>query len=81
MGGRDDATQALRGVVTGYREFDQEIQSRALNRLWAFSDGSLAEALSSALADADYGCQLWAAKACGELGIRAAEPAIDRTAG
>ncbi|GGQ79077.1 HEAT repeat domain-containing protein [Couchioplanes azureus] len=74
--GDDGAVQALRGIVTGYRGFDPEIYSRALNQLWLFGDDSLTDALLAALDDEAYGCQPWAANACGHLGVTAAEPLL-----
>ncbi|MEV7326643.1 HEAT repeat domain-containing protein [Micromonospora sp. NPDC093244] len=75
-GGDERAVQALRAVVAGYRQFDPEIYTRGLNRLWLFGDATLEEPLLVALADEQYGCQAWTARACGQLGIRAAEPLL-----
>ncbi|WP_422773125.1 HEAT repeat domain-containing protein [Plantactinospora sp. WMMC1484] len=72
----EEARQLLREIVMNYRDFDSEIYGRALNQVWAFGDERLAESLFAALADADYGCQMWAATACGRLGIHAAEPLL-----
>ncbi|MFG3579030.1 HEAT repeat domain-containing protein [Micromonospora chersina] len=74
--GDDDAVQALRAVVAGYRRFDTEIYTRALHDIGLFGDASLAGPLLDCLADADYGCQAWAATACGRLGIDAAGPLL-----
>ncbi|MEU0155748.1 HEAT repeat domain-containing protein [Micromonospora fulviviridis] len=74
--GDEEARQLLREIVTNYRDFDPEIYCRALNRVCAFGDGRLAESLLAALSDADYGCQMWAATACGRLGVHAAEPLL-----
>ncbi|MET8233048.1 HEAT repeat domain-containing protein [Micromonospora sp. NPDC005298] len=75
-GGDERAVRALRTVVAGYRQFDPEIYTRALNRLWLFGDATLEEPLLVALADEQYGCQAWTARACGQLGISAAEPLL-----
>ncbi|MFI6265756.1 HEAT repeat domain-containing protein [Micromonospora sp. NPDC051006] len=75
---RGDAAskQVLKEIVTGYRNFDPEIYSRALNLLVLFGDESLAEALLAALADQEYGCQAWAASGCGILRLQAAAPVL-----
>lgn len=70
------AKQVLREIVTGYRGFDPEIYSRALNLLVLFGDESLAEALLAALADEEYGCQAWAATGCGILRLQTAAPLL-----
>ncbi|MFG3298761.1 HEAT repeat domain-containing protein [Micromonospora chersina] len=74
--GDDDGAQVLRAVVADYRRFDPEIYTRALNQVGLFGDASLAGPLLDCLADADYGCQAWAAGACGRLGIDAAVPLL-----
>lgn len=74
--GDHDAAQVLRAVVADYRRFDPEICTRALNQVCLFGDASLAGPLLDCLADAEYGCQAWAATACGRLGIDAAIPRL-----
>jgi HEAT repeat protein len=74
--GDEAAIDVLRAVVAGYRTFDPEIYSGALNRLWLFGDSSLELPLLAALADREYGCQYWTARACGHLGIREAAPML-----
>ncbi|WP_433284072.1 HEAT repeat domain-containing protein [Micromonospora sp. CA-244673] len=75
---REDAAakQVLREIVTGYRDFDPEIYTRALNLLVLFGDESLAEALCAALADEEYGCQAWGATGCATLRVQAAVPLL-----
>lgn len=75
---RGDATaaDALGTVVRDYRDFHRSIYCRALNRITAFGDASLAAPLLAALADQQYNCQAWAASGCTDLGIRAAVPAL-----
>src|SRR5262245_40519518 len=54
----------LRGIVSDYRSFHPTVHGRAMNRVGAFVDASLAAPLLAALADQEYGCQAWAAMGC-----------------
>jgi HEAT repeat protein len=75
--GNRDAIVALRGIVAGYRRFDLEIYARTLNRFWLLEgDEMLEEQLIVALADREYGGELWTAMVCGNLGFRSAEPLL-----
>lgn len=75
-GGDDQARQALCTVVRERGRFDDEIYSRALNRVGSFGDPSLAESLLAALADDTDDCHPWIASACARLGVREAEPLL-----
>ena len=74
--GDEQARQALRAVVRERWRFDDEIYSRALNRVGAFGDESLAGPLLAALANDNDVCHPWIASACARLGVRAAEPML-----
>jgi HEAT repeats len=74
--GDDLAVHALRTVVSRYRDFGPEIYARILNWPRLFGDATLEAPLIAALVDDEFGCQAWTARACGQLGIGAAEPML-----